>query len=320
MIKASIKRFLKKLPGFRKLAEMNQRIRHLEALQNEYAAQITKYEQLLQNEYVVRMIRCEQLLNEHAQQLSEIKMQNELVMESVDKIHGNLLRITQAFPVDRPRLAVYTVLTGNYDKLRTPMVVEAGCDYYCITDNRELKSSFWKMIYVENAEGLDSVRLQRKMKILPHLYFPQYTHSLYIDASILIRESVWNWIDRNSTGLPLLTYQHPERDCVYQEAEACKFLNKDKPELIDRQIERYRMESYPEHNGMVWSAIMYRKHMEPEVIAVENAWFNELLKDSRRDQLSFNYVSWKNHFEYDACKEDYHMTYLWAVKHDGLPR
>ena len=350
MIKKLIKNQLKKLPGFRKLVLFFNKIRCREAEVSSLEAKVSSLEvkgncleaeesslnakgdcleakvsslnakgdcleaKVSSLEAEVSSLEAEV---ERLRHRAELKLQ--LLGEGLDNAKLELLRTFSPDSFDRPRLAVYTSLIGNYDELQTPLVVEQGCDYFCLTDNPNLKSLFWKVILVENKEGLDSVRFQRKTKLMPHLYFPQYTHSLYVDASILIRGSVWDWIERNTTGKPWLVFQHPERDCVYQEAEACKTLQKDNSELIDAQMVRYRKEGYPEHNGMTWNAIIYRRHMESAVIALEEAWFDEILKGSRRDQLSFNYVCWKNGFQYDVCKEDYHLSFLWAMFHNGMP-
>ena len=83
--------------------------------------------------------------------------------------------------------------------------------------------------------------------------------------------------------------KHPQRDCVYLEAQACKYLKKDTSQFIDPQIQRYRAEGYPTHNGMVATGVLARKHT-PRVLEFCNAWWQELDKSSHRDQLSFNYT------------------------------
>lgn len=308
MIKNLIKNRLKKLPGFRKLVLFFNKVRRLEAEVSSLEAEVS------QLEAETKRLETKMDIMHH-----RTEMKFRLMAEGLDNVKSEQLRALKTYPFEKPRLAVYTLLIGDYDELQTPFVVDPGCDYFCITDNPNLKSVFWKMIVVKNEEGLDNVRFQRKLKVMPHLFFTQYEHSLYVDASILIRGSVWEWIGRNTTGKPWLTFQHPDRDCIYQEAEACKVLQKDNSDLIDAQMARYRVEGYPEHNGLIWSAILYRRHMDPAVISLEEAWFEELLKGSRRDQLSFNYICWKNGFQYDACKEDYHLSFLWAPYHDGLP-
>ena len=42
--------------------------------------------------------------------------------------------------------------------------------------------------------------------------------------------------------------------------------------------------------------MLVRKHNEIDVIEISEDWWEEVKSGSRRDQLSFNYVAWKNNF------------------------
>ena len=92
---------------------------------------------------------------------------------------------------------------------------------------------------------------------------------------------------------------------MYEEAQACLKLEKDDPELINKQIKRYMENNYPKHSGLIASGVLFRNHNNPQVIQVMNDWYNEIIKYSKRDQLSFNYVCWKNNFKYEETKEFY---------------
>ena len=45
---------------------------------------------------------------------------------------------------------------------------------------------------------------------------------------------------------------------------------------------------------MIQSGILFRKHNNKNVIEFQEKWWNEVLTKSKRDQLSFNYIKWKN--------------------------
>lgn len=47
---------------------------------------------------------------------------------------------------------------------------------------------------------------------------------------------------------------------------------------------------------MVETCVLLRKHNDERCVLVDNAWATELLEQSHRDQLSFNYVCWKQGF------------------------
>ena len=103
----------------------------------------------------------------------------------------------------------------------------------------------------------------------------------------------------------MMCMNHPDRDCIYQEAEAVVELKKDTENIVSIQIHKYLGENYPKNNGMIASGILYRTHNDPVVKELMNEWWNEVKLMSRRDQLSFNYVCWKKEFQYSICDLDY---------------
>ena len=200
----------------------------------------------------------------------------------------------------KEKIVVYTAITGNYDELITPKNINKNFDYICFTDNKNLQSDFWEIRLLEDSD-LDEVRKARRCKILPHFYLPEYDYSLWIDANIRIMGNLEDFINKYAKDNPMMCLNHEDRDCSYKEADECLRLKKDSKETIMAQIEKYKSEKYPENNGLISSGILFRRHKDPRVIKVMDDWYDEVINHSRRDQLSFNYVTWKNNFEYDNC-------------------
>ena len=195
---------------------------------------------------------------------------------------------------------IYTVISNHYDYLKDPECISPNCDYICFTDNPELKSNIWKIIYEDSSEELDKIRWQRRHKILAHQYLEKYELSIYVDGNIRIIGDLYDYFEKESRGGSILCLKHPYRNNVFDEAEECIALNKDLEERIRKQIEGYKNEGYPGNNGLIASGILVRRHMDSDVINLMNAWWNEVETKSLRDQLSFNYVCWKYNFKYDA--------------------
>ncbi|WP_323735685.1 glycosyltransferase [Methanosphaera sp. ISO3-F5] len=224
---------------------------------------------------------------------------------------------THEIDFNNSKLVVYTALTGNYDELVTPLVINPKFDYICFTDNPNLKSDFWTIKYMEE-EHIDKIRKARKYKILPHKYLKEYDYSLWIDANFDIIGDIEEYIHKYSSNNKLLVIKHDIRDDIYDEAEECIRLEKDTPELIHKQIARYAEDNYPRHNGLIASGIIFRNHNNQEVKALMNEWYREVQDYSRRDQLSFNYVCWKNNFEYDESPIFYFKNqYFQRLLHVG---
>jgi hypothetical protein len=92
---------------------------------------------------------------------------------------------------------------------------------------------------------------------------------------------------------PIATHSHPSNDDVYRELERCIRYGKDDPATMNAQIQRYRAEGFPEGTGMVTSSILVRDSAHPRLREFEDGWWREIEQGSFRDQLSFNFVSWK---------------------------
>lgn len=82
-------------------------------------------------------------------------------------------------------ISILTCLFGNYDMLREPLVVSNDYEYVCVTDNPNLKSKIWKIIYLN--------KLQLKSDMFKTYYVKQHPFEfvknkacLFIDASFLI--------------------------------------------------------------------------------------------------------------------------------------
>lgn len=55
---------------------------------------------------------------------------------------------------------------------------------------------------------------------------------------------------------------------------------------------RYRAEGLPEDAGLIEAPVILRRHTDA-IRRLNESWWGEIVRASRRDQLSFNYVAWK---------------------------
>ena len=78
---------------------------------------------------------------------------------------------------------VYTALFGKYDDLLKP-APSAHCDYVCFTDDPLLKSNIWEVRVVSS--HLPENMMNRLYKTKPHVHFPNYKASIYVDSNIKI--------------------------------------------------------------------------------------------------------------------------------------
>ena len=230
------------------------------------------------------------------------------------------------------KIAVYTSIFGGYDNLIDDQFQMDGVDFICFTD-RDIESNTWDVIKSTPIYN-DPNRNAKKYKILPHRYLKDYDWSIWIDGNIKVISDIRPMCD----GDPYKVYDHMQvfdkRDCIYDEAQA--ILNfgkinsertpergiknwKDNPQLIVEQMNRYMVEGYPKNNGLATNPIIIRNHNNSDVIKNMEDWWVEIKYNSKRDQLSFNYIAWKNKFNFvylqgDSRNNEYFVS---MGKHKG---
>ena len=176
-----------------------------------------------------------------------------------------------------------------------------GVDYICFTD-QPFKSRRWRVRTITVQNG-DPGRTVRKYKLMPHKALPEYDVSVYIDGNYLIKKDIRPLINEVLSNSPMGIFDHNQcsdaRNCVYDEYDAIIRLQnkrgklKDDPLIMERQIQYYRKEGYPKNAGLIFAAVLIRKHHTPIVDETMEFWYNQILNWSKRDQLSFNYSAWK---------------------------
>ena len=215
---------------------------------------------------------------------------------------------------------IYTCISGAYDRLMEPKFVDEDYDYVCFTDQR-FNSKVWNFRPIpKSLEGYSQVKKQRCIKLKPHLFLPEFDLSVWVDSNVEIRASVDKYINDKCTAKNAFLFvgKHPQRDCIYEEGEACVKYKKETRENVDKQMGRYREEGMPEHFGLAQTCIVIRKHNKKKAIDFGEKWFEELEANSHRDQLCFTYVIWKNNvkgIEYLNPTIFNCETFLWRAGH-----
>ena len=203
-----------------------------------------------------------------------------------------MLHAAQATVLDGA-IVVYTAISARYDSLKeVPTSAREGVDRVAFLEEPQ-PSETWRVLPL-HAGFQDPARNAKIHKILPHVYFPNAQYSLWIDGSVTIRFSfsVRRLIELYLAECDLAVFQHRERTCIYQEAGVCLQRRLDDPDVIWRQVCRYTQEGYPPNAGLAECPVVLRRH-SAAVQAFNEAWWDEIVHGSKRDQLSFPYVARK---------------------------
>lgn len=193
---------------------------------------------------------------------------------------------------------VYTCITNDYDdieNIRNYHCTDTSWHYVCFTDNQDWikrkQIGIWKIKPLAYTE-LDNTRNNRWHKCHPHVLFPEYEESVYIDANInILTNKFWDMIA--STNKDILLPIHSERVDLYKELIWAKGMNFDEASIVDKQYNIIKETEFPENYGMFENNIIYRKHNQKEIISMMDEWWSFIKDYCRRDQCSLAYIFWK---------------------------
>lgn len=186
-----------------------------------------------------------------------------------------------------PTRAVYTAMIGRYEELNEqPIAAESEVPFICFTDDPHLRSDSWQIVVVEPEHASDPIRSSRRLKILGHPNVTDLEETLYIDNSVVLRVPPEEILDGWLADADLAAPEHSFRDQVADEFEAVVISGFDDPARVYEQARHY-FEELPDvmEAKPLWSAILARRR-SPAVMAFERRWFDDVLRYSRRDQLS----------------------------------
>lgn len=228
-----------------------------------------------------------------------------------------------------PKRVVYTALIDNYESLNDqPVAAESSIDFVCFTDSPDISSDSWDVRRITPRFPLDSVRSARYLKINGPDLLPEYDESLWIDNTVLLKvapEQIFNdWLATADLAIPV----HSFRTSILAEFDAIATHGLDDAGRVYEQLIHYTA-SNPEalQEAPLWTALVARRHTR-EVRLIMHAWSDHVMRYSRRDQLSVNYVmrmmdAQINRVELDNRDSDIHLwpqhtERRWGVTHDRL--
>ncbi|EIZ3786859.1 DUF616 domain-containing protein, partial [Escherichia coli] len=201
------------------------------------------------------------------------------------------------------KYVVYTALFGSYDFLTDiSHLSSSDIEYICFTDIECNNNLGWKIVKVSNFSSTPAM-MNRYYKLHPHCYFSNYDASLYVDANIKIKSNLNLFFEKYIAKGDFLIPQHEQRNCIFKEAKECIVLKKGNEKIITRQMLNYKKDGMPVGYGLGENNILFRKHNAPEIKKIMADWWEELVKESQRDQLSLAYVMWKNNKKLEFLDE-----------------
>ena len=168
--------------------------------------------------------------------------------------------------MEQNKNAVVTFIFNNYDLLKEPMVVDDNFDYYCLTDDKNLKSDIWKCIYIQE---LDSDTLTDRQKVnIAKADFLKYIPDRYewwvcMDASVKIIGSIneiITYFDENNydIGIPIQATTKTYKDSYY-EFEKCGRIDHACVETFKNYVDSENID-WEEYTGMIEGTMKFYKN------------------------------------------------------------
>lgn len=165
-------------------------------------------------------------------------------------------------------------------------------DYFAFVDTELREDTMWSPLSVSKFScdvKYGNRRNAKVYKVLPHLFAPGYDYYIWIDSTHAVMEEPTKIVETYLKDSDIALFNHPERDCVYKEAELIKQVAFDYPELVDSQMSFYQTHSYPKNNGLYELPCRIQRNT-PQIQALMLTWWELICKYSSRDQLSLPFA------------------------------
>ncbi|WP_271009651.1 glycosyltransferase domain-containing protein [Paucibacter sp. B51] len=216
----------------------------------------------------------------------------------------------------RPRLVIYTVLTGSKEPLGDPLAelerarddTDLDIGFVCFTDNRALRSPVWEFRYLDDTP-LPPEKLSRRPKALPHEYLPDWEYSLYVDNIVRFKRMPRAADLQCASPYAFRTFRHTTRSNPRQEAEAIVQLGYESVDRLSAQLDFYATRMpLSDITPLSTCTVILRQHMHPVLVKFGVIWWEQILNFCKRDQMSFDFAI--------HCAQA-QIDYLPGLKHDN---
>lgn len=186
-----------------------------------------------------------------------------------------------------PQRAVYTALIGGYEQLlEQPVAGASGIPFICFTDDADLRSDTWEVRLVEPTFPGDSVRSARVLKIRGHESLGAFDETLWIDNSVLLKTDPVGILSEWLTDAELAVPHHSFRSNLAAEFAAVMNGGLDESARVVEQLAHYQTHTpWVLEREVLWTALLARRK-SVRVESVMQKWLDQVLRYSRRDQLS----------------------------------
>lgn len=193
------------------------------------------------------------------------------------------------------KFLILTSITNGKDNLEDPSLVFDNCDYIAFVDKTFDNINVWEQRLVFDYTTVDSFKDRRNAKpykILSSIMFPEYEYIIWQDGNHNLKMNPQEIIDLYGEDVDFLLFKHPDRNCIYDEIEACKNWRLDHIENLIPQYQFYKSQNVPQKYGLYEMSTFIVKTTHP-IKELQLMWWEQINKFSSRDQISLPYCLWR---------------------------
>ena len=226
--------------------------------------------------------------------------------------------------INKDNCVIYTSLIGQNEGINIqPFFKGSNFKRICFTDDKNIQSDDWEINYINGILPRDNARSQRNLKIRPHIMFPDYKYSLYLDNTIQLKVSIEEFITyivsnsylKNQNSFVCIPF-HSFREKLIDEFNICAEDNLDDQAKFLEQMKDYIFTNEKIFNERpFWNAILLRSHNDINVINFSETWFAHVNRYTRRDQLSILHSAEQTDFKLSGFEIDNHNSEIhsWPI-------
>ncbi|TXI38472.1 MAG: FkbM family methyltransferase [Methylophilus methylotrophus] len=208
------------------------------------------------------------------------------------------------------KVAVYTAIFGGYDTAPILNYIDPQLDYILYTDQPDFAAPSPWQVRVVPAVFVDPQMDARRIKVLSHLFLADYTITVWIDGNFTLEKLTLELVQDIASRAPVSLCKHQFRNCIYDEAIEILKRGIDASTPVLKQIQYYQAHAFPRQYGLHATSFLVRNQIDPHTIKMNMRWWEVLATNSKRDQLSFDFVRWEQNAPV--------MTLPWNLRENTL--
>lgn len=269
--------------------------------------------------YYLRHFRIDRLV---ADMFEYFKVKKLLKFQNISNTTEEYKKYYEISGDSTKKIVVYSCVTGNYDCIQEPFLVEKNVKYILYTDNKNILSDIWEIRDIpEKIKNINNnVLINRYIKMHPKELFDEFDYSIYIDGNVKLMSEISSLTDKIKNQSGLAFHKHKARQCAYDEISTCIKIGKgNKKELLCMK-EKMLHNDFPRNYGLLECGVIVADLNNSNSLLILNNWWNDFCDfKCYRDQILLPYSLWKNDYKIDQIgiigNNIYRNSKLRIIKH-----